>query len=161
VKIAHYIGRHQNDDIFTRIGWACTRAVQRGNFKQCTHVEAILAEHEDGEVTIASSSLRDNGVRAKKTKLSRGSWIIADVPQWQVQKSANLLSETYGAQYDLFGAFATVFPTRQNKKKFFCTEWVAYPYLQSPHIFGPAQFAAITLSIGQDITEQFFAGRSD
>lgn len=161
MKIAHYIGRHQNDDIFSRIGWACTRAVQRGKFKQCTHVEAILAEHENGKVTIASSSLRDKGVRVKRTRLSRDSWIIADVPQWEVEKSIALLSETYGVPYDLFGALATVIPTRQNKKQFFCTEWVAFPFLQSPHIFGPAQFAAITLSIGKDVTEQFFADRGE
>lgn len=161
MKIAHYIGTHAKDGLSSRLGWACTRSVQRGEYKKVTHVEAILAEHSDGSLTIASSSLRDGGVRAKYARLTPGSWIIADVPEWSVEKSWQWLWKTEGKPYDLFGALATVFPTKQNRSQYFCTEWVAAPFLHSPQIFGPAQLAAITFSIGKDVTEEFFASRDN
>lgn len=58
MKVAHYIGSHEKDTLTVRIGWWLTRFVQKGKYKQVTHSEAILAEHEDGSVTIGSSTLR-------------------------------------------------------------------------------------------------------
>lgn len=157
--VAHYIGAHKGDTLAARLGWACVRAVQRGEFKRVTHSESILAEHDDGTVTIASSSLRDGGVRAKRVSLKPGHWLIADVPQWDVLRALELLDETEGMPYDLFGAMATVLPTRQKSGSYFCSEWVAAPFLRSPQTFGPAQLAAITMSIGRDVTAEFFASR--
>lgn len=160
MKIAHYTGRHAADGLSARLGWAVTRAVQRGDYKRVTHVEAILAEHDDGTVTIASSSLRDGGVRAKRVRLTPGLWLIADVPQWPVDNAWQWLAQTDGRPYDVLGALATVFPTRHDRRRYFCTEWVGAPFLASPQIFGPAQLAAITLSIGADVTADFFARRT-
>ena len=155
--VAHYIGAHRGDSLHVRLGWAAVRAVQRGDFRRVTHVESILQEHDDGTVTIASSSLRDGGVRAKRVSLKPGHWLIADVPQWDVVRALALLDETEGWPYDLLGAMATVLPTRQAGRRYFCSEWVAAPFLRSPHTFGPAQLAAITMSIGRDVTHEFFS----
>lgn len=69
MRVACFIGDHAKDDLLTRIGWVGTRLVQKGSFQRVTHVEAILEEHEDGQVTIGSASLRDGGVRVKTVKL--------------------------------------------------------------------------------------------
>lgn len=158
--IAHYIGNHSADDLATRIGWATTRMVQRGPWRRCTHVEAIHAEHSDGSVTIASASLRDGGVRAKQARLSSGAWLISDVPLWSVDASIGLLETTRGAAYDLTGALATVLPLRHSRGRWFCNEWVGAPFVDAAHIFGPAQFAAICMSAGRDMTQDFFGSRA-
>lgn len=158
--VAHYVGRHATDGLQSRLGWAIVRAVQRGDYRRTTHVEAVHEEHPDGTVTIASASLRDGGVRPKRARLTPGHWLIADVPQWSRQASVELLAETQGLPYDWRGAAATVLPLRQRDGEFFCTEWVARPYLRASHIFGPAQLAAITMSIGRDVTAEFFAQRT-
>lgn len=155
--VAHYIGAHRGDDLLARIGWAAVRAVQRGPWRRVTHVEAIHEVHEDGTCTIASSSLRDGGVRDKRVRLTPGHWLIVDVPQWDVRASVDLLEDTRGMPYDWRGAGATVLPLRQSPAGYFCTEWVAAPYLRAPHLFGPAQLAAITLSLGHDVTAEIIA----
>lgn len=70
MKIALYIGNHTKDNPSVRLGWWLTRLVQKGEFSDVTHVEAILAEHEDGSVTIGSASIRDGGVRTKRCTLA-------------------------------------------------------------------------------------------
>lgn len=161
MKVAHYVGAHKGDTLWARLGWAAVRAVQRGEYRRVTHVESILEEHDDGTVTIASSSLRDGGVRSKRVRLHQGHWLIADVPLWGVDKAVAFFGATDGLPYDLFGAVATVLPTRQTGTSYFCSEWVAAPFIRSPHTFGPAQLAAITMSIGRDVTREFFARTSD
>lgn len=156
--IAHYIGRHAGDTLSVRAGWGVVRAVQRGPWRRVTHVEAIHSVHDDGTVTIASSSLREGGVRSKRTVLMRGNWIVVDVPQWGVADSIALLDKTRGEPYDVFGAVATVLPFRQRSDQWFCTEWVAAPYLKASGLFGPAQLAAITLSLGTDVTDSIVKG---
>jgi hypothetical protein len=156
---AHYIGTHRNDTLSVRTGWAVTRLVQRGAYKRCTHSEAIHELHADGSVTIASSSARDGGVRPKRTRLTAGNWLILDVPAWDVQRSIALLAQTEGAPYDMLGAISTALLIGQRGDRWFCNEWVAHPFLRSSYIFGPAQFAAVCASQGQDITEQFFKER--
>ncbi len=158
--VAHYVGAHRGDTLLTRLGWAVVRLVQRGPWRRVTHVEAIHEVHDDGTVTIASSSLRDGGVRDKRVRLTPGHWLIVDVPQWSVRDSLRLLAESRGMPYDWRGAAATVLPLRQSRRGYFCTEWVGRPFLQASHLFGPAQLAAITLSLGEDVTERFFAARA-
>jgi hypothetical protein len=159
--IAHYIGSHRGDTLLTRLGWALVRVVQRGPWRRVTHVEAIHEVHDDGTVTIASSSLREGGVRSKRVKLNPAHWLIVDVPQWDVRSSIEALEYSRGSHYDWRGAAATVLPFRQSTKGYFCTEWVALPFLHASHLFGPAQLAAITMSLGEDITESFFAQRQN
>lgn len=146
MKIAHYIGNHKDDTPLVRVGWALTRLVQRGEFAQVTHCEAILDEHEDGTVDIASSSLREGGVRTKRNvRLNPNNWLIMDVPQFSVLYAKHWFFEHDGEPYDRRGAFASPFPITWNTpNSWFCNKAVgAACGLVSPETFGPAQFAAI------------------
>lgn len=156
--IAHYIGNHAKDTLLVRAGWWITRLVQRGAYKAVTHVEAVHAVNADGTVTIASASLRDGGVRTKhNVRLNPAHWLIVDVPVWDVQKSIDWFAFNDGLPYDWRGALATVLPGTQSDNGWFCNEAVgASVGTKDPQIFGPAQFAAITLSIGFDATNEFF-----
>ena len=146
MKIAFYIGSHKKDTLLVRLGWALIRLVQRGVFSKVTHVEAILAEHEDGSVDIGSASLRDNGVRIKhKVFLLPSNWIVIEVPVFNAIAAKTWFEKHNGKRYDTLGAFASAFPFRLNSaNKWFCNEAVgAAVGLNSPEIFGPAQFASI------------------
>jgi hypothetical protein len=160
MKVAHYTGDHAKDDPLVRLGWAITRKVQKGPYAGTTHSEAIHAEHGDGSVTIASSSLRDKGVRDKRTRLNPAHWRIVDVPFWDVRESIELLGRTRGAKYDLRGAIATAFIGSQDASRWFCNEWVAEPFVKASANFGPHQLHALTLSFGRDITLDFFRSRA-
>lgn len=157
--VAHYIGDHKGDTLLARTGWYVTRRTQKGRFGYVTHTEAIHDLHPDGSVTIASASLRDKGVRPKTTYLNPEHWLIADVDEWHVQASRDLLVKTKGMQYDWRGAWATRMPGSENPDQWFCNEWVAYPYLRAAATFGPHHLAAITFSIGRDVTLDFHAER--
>ena len=157
--VAHYTGDHHADDWLARAGVWVTRLGQKGPYGDITHTEAIHAQHSDGSVTIASSSLRDGGVREKQVTLNPEHWIITNVPQWDVAQSVLLLSHTKGQPYDLRGALSTLLPGSPSDNAWFCNRWVGTPYLKAAGTFGPHQFAAICLSIGKDITSDFFSSR--
>lgn len=149
MKVAHYIGNHTKDTPSVRLGWFLTRLVQKGKYKNVTHCEAILLEHEDGSVTIGSSSLRDGGVRIKRCFLTPENWLITDFPQWDAIESAAWFAEHDGEKYDWRGAFASWLPISwSGYNEWFCNESVAASVgIESPEIFGPAQFAAICASL--------------
>lgn len=162
MRIALYIGDHKGDAPHVRLGWWVTRLVQKGKYKQVTHVEAILDEHEDGTVTIGSASLRDGGVRTKeRVRLNPRHWLIADVPQWDVESAREWFIEHDGEPYDWRGAFATCMPFSWDiLGQWFCNGATgASGGLQDSEKFGPAQFAAICFSFGRDVTEEFFKTR--
>ena len=160
MKTAHYIGSHAGDKLAVRAGAWLTRKVQKGPYGIVTHVEAIHAEHADGSVTIASASLRDGGVRSKRVLLNPAHWMIVDVPAWDVKRSVELLVRTEGMPYDWRGALATCLPGSPDTSRAFCNKWVGWPYLLASETFGPHHFAAICLSLGRDVTQQFFAQRA-
>lgn len=159
MKVGLYVGNHAGDSLAARAGWWVTRNTQKGDFGNVTHVEAIHAEHTDGSVTIASASLRDGGVRDKVVVLQPDHWRIVNVGLWDVARSVDLLAKTKGRQYDWRGALATRLPGRHDDAAWFCNEWVGYPFLREAWTFGPHQFAAVCLSIGRDITHEFFEMR--
>lgn len=160
MKIAFFIGDHSGDDWLARIGWALTRYTQKGAYGMVTHCEAIHFEYPDGSVDIAGASLRDGGVRTKRTLLNPEHWILTDMPGWDVGLSGNLLEKTIGAPYDWRGALATRLPGRGATDAWFCNEWVAYPFLQTADTFGPHHLAAICMSAGEDVTTKFFGARA-
>lgn len=160
MKVALYIGDHATDGWLVRAGWAITRFVQKGPYSGVTHVEAIHAEHGDGSVTIASASVRDGGVRQKRTVLEPTHWRIVEVPSWPLSSSLDLLHRTNGLPYDWRGAIATAFLGSQDNRRWFCNEWVGHPYLMASANFGPHQFAAVALSLGRETTVDFFKSRS-
>ncbi len=157
--VAHYIGVQQDAPLLAQAGWYVTRKTQKGRYARVTHCEAIHDLHPDGSVTMASSSLSDKGVRPKTLFLKREHWLIADVESWDVERSRILLLETRGQPYDWRGAWATRMPGSENSLQWFCSEWVAYPYLHASATFGPHHLAAITFSIGRDVTDDFHAER--
>ena len=159
MKVALYIGDHAADPLPVRAGWWITRRVQKGPYAGVTHCEAIHAEHADGSVTIASASLRDGGVRAKRARLNPAHWQIVDVPFWDVVRSQDFFAETNGLPYDLRGAIATAFLGSEDRTRYFCNEWVGKPFLRASANFGPHQFAAVCLSLGRDVTNNFFIDR--
>jgi hypothetical protein len=145
MRIALFIGDHTKDNPSVRLGWCLTRLVQKGEFSDVTHIEAILAEHEDGTVTIGSASIRDGGVRTKRCALTPEHWLIVDVPKWSVVKARKWFADHEGEPYDTRGAFATAFPIQwAQENHWFCNQAVgASVGMNSPEIFGPSQFAAI------------------
>lgn len=148
MKCALYIGNHTKDTPSVRLGWFLTRLVQKGSYSNVTHVEAILEEHEDGSVTIGSSSLREGGVRMKRCHLTEGHWDIVDVPQWDAEKAKLWFISFDGYPYDWRGAFATCMPFAWDENGYFCNGAVgASVGLECSEIFGPAQFAAICHSL--------------
>lgn len=159
MKVALYTGDHAADGMLARTGWFVTRLVQKGPYGDVTHCEAIHAEHADGSVTIASASLRDGGVRAKRVMLNPMHWMIVDVPQWDVEQSIELLWETEGNPYDIRGAIATVFIGSPERGKWYCNQWVSEPFLKAAQTFGPNHFTAICLTLGRDVTQEFFRSR--
>jgi len=151
VKVALFIGNHTKDTPGVRLGWWLTRLVQKGTYSNVTHVEAILAEHEDGSVTIGSSSIRDGGVRIKRCVLTPEHWIIVDVPQWDAIEAAVWFAEHDGEPYDWRGAFATCMPFSWDEKGWFCNGAVlASVGFSNPEIFGPSHFASIAASLGHE-----------
>jgi hypothetical protein len=145
--ILAYVGNHANDSLFARLGWAITRLVQRGRFKRVTHVEGYYGEY-DGRALIASASLRDGGVRLKYARLDRENWIAVEVPDWDAGPSLKFILDHTGEKYDLRGALATVLLFGQSQTRWFCNEILgASVGLESPEIFGPAQFMALALSM--------------
>lgn len=159
MKVALYTGDHVSDSLSVRAGWWITKKVQKGIYSGTTHVEAIHREYSDGTVAIASSSLRDGGVRSKDTWLNPLHWKVIDIEMWDVQKSFDLLRLTEGCKYDLRGAIATAFIGSPQAGRYFCNQWVGLPYLQASATFGPNHFHAICLSLGKDITKEFFEVR--
>lgn len=164
MKAAFYIGDHAGDTPLVRAGWWITRAFQKGDvFKDCTHCEAILEEHADGTVDIGSASLRDGAqVRTKcHVRLTPGNWLIADVPSWSRERSADWFIKHNGDPYDLLGAVASPFPVVwQGRKGRFCSEALAESAgMYSPWVWGPALLATAAFSFGRDVTEDFFRDR--
>lgn len=145
MKVAHFIGSHENDTLSVRLGWALTRLVQKGKYSHVTHSEAILTEHDDGTVTIGSSSIRDGGVRVKRCKLNLDNWIIMDVPKWDVVTARAWFAAHDGDKYDIRGALASAVPFQWSQKnRKFCNQAVAASVgVSSPEIFNPAQFAIL------------------
>ena len=160
MKIALYIGPHTSDALHVRLAWWLTRWVQKGPLGVVTHCEAIHSEHSDGSVTIASASLRDGGVRTKVVTLNPTHWLITDVPKWETHRSIGWFAIHDGQRYDWRGALATVLPGTGVWNRKFCNQAVGGSVgLLHPETFGPHQFAAICLTLGRDVTADFFESR--
>ncbi|HYF20510.1 MAG TPA: hypothetical protein VEA40_21775 [Ramlibacter sp.] len=158
--VALYVGSHARDELAVRIGWRLTRLAQKGEFQDVTHCEAVLRQWRPGVADIASSSLRDGGVRIKPhVALTPGSWRIVDVPVWDALVARAWFEQHAGEPYDTRGALATVLPGRGRAGHWFCNESVgAAVGLRTPDLFVPAQFAAIAFTIGREVTTDFFGG---
>ena len=153
-----YVGDHHADGLAVRAGWWLTRRLQKGDYARVTHCEAILARRGDGTAVIASSSLRDGGVRIKHgVPLNPAAWLIVDVPAWSAASAAQWFAAHAGEPYDWRGALATLLPGHHRSGAWFCNEAVgAAAGVQTPEQFTPALFAALCLTFGDDVTAEFF-----
>jgi len=149
--VAHYIGKHEKDSIFVRLGWFLTRLTQRGRFRNVTHAEAVLEQHDDGTVTIGSSSLREGGVRMKRCTLDRSSWLLRDVKPWDATKAKQWFIQHQGEPYDARGAVATVLPAiGGDPNKRFCHEAIGEAVgFQGAALLTCSEFTEVTTHLAE------------
>jgi hypothetical protein len=151
LKVALYIGAHKGAPWNVRLACWLIRFVQKGALGNVTHVEAILAEHADGSVDIASSVALEGGVRIKRCVLDPAQWRVVDVPEWDAAKARAWFEQHAGEPYDWRGAFATLLPGHDSRG-WFCNEAVgASVGLVEPHTFTPSTFAAVCLTFGREV----------
>ena len=101
-----------------------TRILTRGKYSHC-ELAVRLPETADGqEYECYSASLRDKGVRRKIMPLPSAKWDLIALPDSAGARLHGLWKETQGQGYDLPGAFGVVFGLRENRKRWFCSEWV-------------------------------------
>jgi len=160
--IGFYTGNHSADTILVRAGWWLTRLVQRGPYRACTHVEAVHGYNpETKEFTIASASIRDGGIRVKKTVLTPGNWLLVDVPIFDIVQSSEWFNANAGRPYSLWGAVASAIPFLPYRG-LFCSRAVA----ESVGLLGaadmtPQELAEICLSVGNDVTIQLLGDQKN
>ena len=101
-----------------------TRILTRGRYSHC-ELAVRLPETADGqEYECYSASLRDKGVRRKTMPLPETKWDLIALPDSVGERLHGLWQETQGQGYDLPGAFGVVFGLPENRKRWFCSEWV-------------------------------------
>jgi hypothetical protein len=103
-----YKGNHDKDTWLVRFGWWLTRRMQRGEFKQITHTEVILAGDNYKRCSIASASVRDGGVRIKENlSLTKGNWLAYEVAKFDAARSRYWFEAHVGEKYNIVAAAAT------------------------------------------------------
>ena len=101
------------------------RFLTRGRYSHC-EIAVRLPETADGqEYECYSASLRDGGVRMKTMPLPADKWDLIPLDDAVLHAhTVGLYLRTAGQGYDLPGAFGVVFGLRENRKRWFCSEWV-------------------------------------
>ena len=101
-----------------------TRVLTRGKYSHC-EIAVRLPETADGQkYECYSASLRDKGVRRKTMPLPSAKWDLIPLPDSVGGRLETLWAQTQGQGYDLPGAFGVVFGLPENRKRWFCSEWV-------------------------------------
>lgn len=124
-KLAMYKGRGNLFDAFIRF-W------DGGNYSHC---ELVFSNG-----LCASASFRDGQqVRLKPIQFDESRWDFLELPAELEVDAWKFFNETEGAKYDLIGQIRfLVSPMRGQKKKYWCSEWVAAALgLQEPYRYGP------------------------
>ena len=119
-----------------------TRKLTRGQY---SHAEIVVREHPQASVyTCYSASIRDKGVRCKVMPLPSAKWDLIALPDSVGERLHSLWKETQGQGYDLPGAFGVVFGLPENRKRWFCSEWVGAALgLSESWRFSPNDLAVI------------------
>ena len=127
-----------------------TRVLTRGKYSHC-ELAVRLPETADGqEYECYSASLRDKGVRRKIMPLPSAKWDLIALPDSVGGRLHSLWEETQGQGYDLPGAFGVVFGLPENRKRWFCSEWVGKALgLAESWRFSPNDLAVI-VNIGRE-----------
>ena len=101
-----------------------TRILTRGRYSHC-EIAVRLPETADGqEYECYSASIRDRGVRRKTMPLPAAKWDLIPLPDSVGGRLETLWVQTQGQGYDLPGAFGVVFGLPENRRRWFCSEWV-------------------------------------
>ena len=121
-----------------------TRILTRGRYSHC-ELAVRLPETAGGqEYECYSASLRDQGVRRKIMPLPSAKWDLIALPDSVGGRLHGLWKETQGQGYDLPGAFGVVFRLPENRRRWFCSEWVGAALgLAESWRFSPNDLAAI------------------
>ena len=121
-----------------------TRVLTRGQYSHC-EIAVRLPETADGqEYECYSASIRDKGVRRKVMPLPSAKWDLIPLPDSAGGRLEAMWAQTQGQGYDLPGAFGVVFGLPENRRRWFCSEWVGEALgLAESWRFSPNDLAAI------------------
>lgn len=90
-------------------------------------------------------------------------WLLSHIDDKALEFAKPLTQRRPGgffAQTSSATPTANAFIGSPQQGRYFCNQWVSEPFLQAPATFGPHQFAAISLSLGSDLTKTFFKART-
>ena len=101
-----------------------TRILTRGRYSHCEIAIRLAGQNSEPQYECYSASIRDGGVRIKTMPLPSAKWDLIELPDSVGERLQGLWQETQGQGYDLPGAFGVVFGLPENRKRWFCSEWV-------------------------------------
>ncbi|WP_225747933.1 hypothetical protein [Eikenella sp. Marseille-P7795] len=144
IYLALYRGRRDGTGLkvwLARFSDWLTRVLTKGQYSHC---EIAMKLPETAEYECYSASLRDGGVRVKTMPLPETKWDLIALPDDVGGRLETLWAETQGQGYDLPGAFGVVFGLPENRRRWFCSEWVGAALgLSESWRFSPNDLAAI------------------
>lgn len=80
------------------------------------------------------------GVRGKWVSYCEEDWDFVEIPSYVEMDLEFVFDETIDAKYDYLGVLGFVFGNRDNRKKYFCSEWIAMVLdLPEPSKISPAK----------------------
>ena len=123
-----------------------TRVLTRGQYSHCEIAMRLPENDETGAAMYDcySASIRDGGVRWKRMPLPLAKWDLIALPDSVGERLHGLWKETQGQGYDLPGAFGVVFGLPENRRRWFCSEWVGAALgLSESWRFSPNDLAVI------------------
>ena len=122
-----------------------TRVLTRGKYSHCEIAVRLPETAGEQEYECYSASIRDGGVRMKTMPLPADKWDLIPLDDAVLHAhTIGLYLRTAGQGYDLPGAFGVVFGLRENRRRWFCSEWVgAVLGLPESWRFSPNDLAVI------------------
>ena len=121
-----------------------TRVLTRGKYSHCEIAARLPETAGEQEYECYSASIRDKGVRRKVMPLPSAKWDLIPLPDSAGGRLETLWAQTKGQGYDLPGAFGVVFGLPENRRRWFCSEWVGKALgLAESWRFSPNDLAAI------------------
>lgn len=102
-----------------------TRILTRGRYSHCEIAIRLAGQSSEPQYECYSASLRDGGVRMKVMPLPADKWDLIPLDDAVLHAhTVGLYLRTAGQGYDLPGAFGVVFGLPENRRRWFCSEWV-------------------------------------
>ena len=102
-----------------------TRILTRGRYSHCEIAIRLAGQDSEPQYECYSASIRDKGVRMKTMPLPADKWDLIPLDDAVLHAhTVGLYLRTAGQGYDLPGAFGVVFGLPENRRRWFCSEWV-------------------------------------